>query len=171
MIKKLAQGSWVVVFGVMLMAAAPFTGGNSKAPIDIEADALEVMQQQKKAIFTGNVVAKQSGMLLKADKMTVHYSGADTKSNSISKIDVDGNVFLSTAKETARGQAGNYDVVRDFITLSGSVVLTRDKNILKGTKLEYDIKNGTSKLIGGVSATGQSSGRVRGLFVPEDKKQ
>ena len=42
---------------------------------------------------------------------------------------------------------------------------------LKGTKLRYDIKNGTSKLIGGVSATGQGSGRVRGLFVPEDKKQ
>lgn len=170
MMKKLVFSGWCLLFSAFLIAATPFSGSNSKAPIDIEADSLEVIQPQKKAVFSGNVVAKQSGMTLKANKMTVYYSGTDTKSNSISKIDVEGNVFLATAKETARGAAGNYDVVRNFVTLTGGVVLTRDKNVLKGSTLEYDIKNGTSKLIGGVSATGQSSGRVRGLFVPEDKK-
>ncbi len=159
-------------------AAAPFGGGNSKAPIQIDADSLEVLQQQKKAIFSGNVIAKQSGMTLKADRMTVYYSGGDAKSTgpgkSISKIDVDGNVFLATAQETARGSTGNYDVVNDFVTLTGNVVLTRDNNVLKGSSLQYDIKNGRSKLIGGVSTTtggtASGSGRVQGLFVPENKQ-
>ena len=76
---------------------------------------------------------------------------------------------MATAQETARGDSGNYDVVNDFVTLNGNVVLTRQNNVLKGTSLQYDIKNGRSKLIGGVSATG-GGGRVQGLFVPENKQ-
>jgi lipopolysaccharide export system protein LptA len=98
--------------------------------------------------------------------MTVYYAG-ETTSNSISKIDVDGNVLLATPRETARGNSGNYDVKNDFVVLNGNVVLTKDKNVLKGTRLDYDIKNGRSKLIG---ATGSTTSRVQALFVPEEKK-
>lgn len=172
--RKLVIGFWLLVIGVCTaQAAAPFAGGDSKAPVEITADSLEVLQQQKKAIFNGNVIATQGKMNLKADKMTVYYSGADTSGKSISKIDVDGNVFLTTGTETARGSSGVYNVVNDFITLNGNVVLTRENNVLKGSKLEYDIKNGRSKLIGGVTTTtaGQpaGTGRVQALFIPEDK--
>ena len=160
--------------------AAPI-GGNSKAPIQIDADNLEVLQDQQKAIFTGNVIAKQDTMTLKADKMIVYYSGgADAKNKkstgpgkSITKIDVDGNVFLTSPEETARGATGNYDVTKDFITLNGGVVLTRQDNVLKGSSLEYDIQKGHSKLIGGPATTqtgGKTTGgRVQGLFIPENK--
>lgn len=162
----------IIALGVSANAASPFESSNSKAPIQIDADSLEVLQNQKKAIFSGNVIAKQAGMTLKAQRMTVYYSGGDAKSagpgKAISKIDVEGSVFLATAQETARGDSGNYDVVNDFVTLNGNVVLTRQNNVLKGSSLQYDIKNGRSKLIGGVSTTG--GGRVQGLFVPENKQ-
>ena len=173
--KLLVASCWLLVVCCSAAIAAPlFNSGNSKAPIDISADSLEVLQNQKKAIFSGNVIAKQSDMTLKASKMTVYYSAKDTTGKGISKIDVEGNVFLATAKETARGASGVYDVVNDFVTLNGNVVLTRDNNVLKGNKLEYDIKNGRSKLSGGTSTTTNSGtsktgGRVQGLFIPEGK--
>lgn len=171
--KILRTACLILAISVSAHAAAPFSSGNSKAPIQIDADSLEVLQNQKKAIFAGNVIAKQAGMTLKADKMTVYYSGGENKgaaAKAISKIDVDGNVFLATAQETARGSSGNYDVINDFVTLNGNVVLTRDNNVLKGSSLQYDIKNGRSKLIGGVSTTSSGTGRVQGLFVPENKQ-
>ena len=144
---------------------------NAKAPIEIDADSLEVLQEKKQAIFSGNVVAKQSNVVLRASKMTVFYSDkASNSKNAITKIEVVGNVHLATPKETASGSAGVYDTVRNYIILTGDVVLTRDKNILKGNRLDFDINSGYSKLDGGVSAQqdGQATGgRVRGLFVPE----
>lgn len=168
MMIRLVCSLWLLVAGAAWAAGAPvLSAHNSKAPIAIDADALEVLQAQNKAIFSGNVVAKQADVLLKADKMTVYYSNKSTSSNAISKIEVNGNVYLATPKETARGSYGEYDTVRNFIILSGGVVLTKDKNVLKGSRLEFDINSGRSKLDGASSETGGSGGRVRGLFVPE----
>lgn len=147
-----------------------FSGNNSKAPIEINADALEVFQADKRAIFSGDVIAKQGTMTVKADKMTVYYAAknSDKTSNpgiseAISKIELDGNVFLSTPAESARAKKGFYDTKSNFVSLSGDVILTREGNILKGSKLDFDVNSGHSKLVS--DSTGQG-GRVSGLFVP-----
>jgi lipopolysaccharide export system protein LptA len=165
-------------------APNPFAGSNkhnAKTPIDIAADTLEVLQEENKAIFTGHVVAIQGDVRLKSDKMVVHYAQktADTgkggaESGAIKKIDVTGNVFLSTPEETASGAAGVYDVDAQTIVLNENVVLTRGKNTLRGSNLVYDFASGKSKLTGGTtSVTKDATGkeRVRALFVPEDKEQ
>lgn len=152
-----------VVF-VSASAEGMFKSKVPKAPIEIDADALEVLQNDNKAIFSGNVIAKQATMELKADTMTVFYSEAGAAENGIKKIEVDGNVFLSTPTETASGQRGVYDTLGEVVTLSGGVVLTRGQNILKGSALRFDIAQGTSKLI---KSNDGSNGRVRGLFVPQ----
>ncbi len=162
---------WILAVGAYAAVGDMFSGAGSRQPIEIEAQALEVLQQEKKAIFSGQVRAKQGNVNLKADKMTVFYSDKTEKSaganNAITKIEVAGNVLLSTPQESASGSYGVYDTVRNLIVLEGNVVLTKDRNILKGNRLDFDIDKGHSKLDGGVSATGQSGGRVRGLFVPE----
>lgn len=153
---------------------------DSKQPIDITADSLEVLQDKQVAIFSGNVLAVQGKMRLSANSMKVHYkNGGESKSGEqgISKIEVDGKVYLSTPDESARGTKGIYDVDKERLTLSGDVVLTRGENIVKGAALEYDLASGRSRIIGGgVTAeslkTGEGSGkggRVKGRFVPESK--
>lgn len=154
---------------------------DSKQPIDITSDALEVLQEEQVAIFTGNVVAVQGKMKLTSQVMKVHYKAAGDNAKEgeqgISRIEVDGNVFLQTPDETARGKAGVYDVDKERLTLNGDVVLTRGENIVKGEALQYDLATGRSRILGaGVTAeslkTGEGSGqkgRVRGRFVPENK--
>ncbi len=92
---------------------------------------------------------------------------------SIKKIDVEGNVFLTTPEETASGARGNYDVVNNEIHLYDNVVLTREQNVLKGSRLDYNFQSGRSVISGGAVATGgasQGKERVRALFVPKNSK-
>jgi lipopolysaccharide export system protein LptA len=167
-------------------AAMPFSQ-NSGTPIDISADQLEIVQSENKAIFTGHVVAVQGDIRLTSEKMTVHYkqqqNNAKAKKgsgiagqNSIEKIEVEQNVFLATPTETASGTSGVYDVENHNIVLNNEVVLTKDKNTLKGDHLVYDFNTGKSTITSGsgvASPGGKPKGRVRALFIPEnnDKKK
>ena len=166
--------------------AQEFKQYNTGKPISIEANSLEVLQNEKKAIFTGSVVATQGDIHLKSNKMTVFYKGGGlpggettstaTAGSGISRIDVDGNVFLATPQESAKGDKGVYNVDQKTIRLVGGVVLTKGQNVLKGSALEYNLATGKSLLNGGVSGTtadGKPSGggRVKALFVPEQGKK
>ncbi|MDE3017146.1 MAG: hypothetical protein KGI29_09565 [Pseudomonadota bacterium] len=174
-------------------AGAPVTGAHdSHAPIEVTSDALEVFQQENKAVFTGHVVAIQQDVRLKADKMTVHYSKAEETGakpvapatpkpdsaappqGAIQKIDAEGSVFLSTPEETASGAQGVYDVEHHEIHLDGDVVLTKGRNVLKGDQLTYNFDSGKSVLTGGAGTVpGEKKNRVRALFVPgsQDSKK
>lgn len=150
---------------------------DSKQPIEITADSLEVAQKEQHAIFSGNVVAIQGNMRITSDRMQVFYrTGAQVKgeAQAISRIKVDGDVFMSNASETARSKSGIYDVDASKLTLKKDVVLTRGENVVKGDVLEYDLVTGKSQIVGAGVTTGGSDGnaeggkkgRVRGLFVP-----
>ena len=151
---------------------------DTKLPVEITSDNLEVLQRQNKAIFKGNVVAVQGEVRLKSDTMIVHYkqkSGQpETKQptpatgqppsqgdmGAITLIEVVGNVLVATPEESAKGDRGDYDVPTRTLHLTGdNVVLTRDKNIMRGTALEYNMETGRSIL-------SNSGTRVHSLFVP-----
>jgi len=70
----------------------------------------------------------------------------------------------------ATGDNGVYEVNPRLITLSGNVVLTKDKNVMRGQQLVVNLISGQATLDGGVSGqrgvTGQH-GRVHALFSPK----
>lgn len=148
------------------------------APIEIASDTLEVFQNDHKAIFTGNVIATQGNINMRAEKMTVFYreeqagqtedaASQEALGKGIYRIESEGKVFFTTPEETAQGDIAIYNVDTDTIDLQNNVYLTRGKNVLKGTKLVYNLATGRSVLTGGQS--NQPGSRVRGLFVPGQK--
>lgn len=166
----------VTLAGAGAQAADRF---NTNQPIEINADSLEVYQEESRAIFIGNVVAVQGEVRLKADKMTVHYSQAKEgksagEKSAIERLEVVGNVFLSTPEETASGASGLYDVAGREIRLKEKVVLTRGKNVLKGDHLVYNLNTGKSVIDSSGAAVDSVTGkkqRVRALFVPGEEKK
>lgn len=160
---------------------------DSRQPIEITADSLEVMQQEQQAEFSGNVIAVQGDMRIASDRMKVFYrAGGEAKGDAakggtqaVSRIEVHGNVFMSSPTETARGKKGVYDVDANHLTLMGDVVLTRGENVVKGETLKYDLTSGKSQIVGtgdtaggsADNAEGGKKGRVRGLFVPGSEKK
>ena len=143
-------------------------------PIEILADSLEVQQEKQVAIFEGNVQVLQGELRLKAAKLKVHYAENNGKKQAdgssppnIRKIDAEGNVFLSSPRETAKGDIGFYDVVNKKVQLTGNVVLTQGQSVLRGQKMTLDLVSGKSRIDG--TGSGNSPGRVKGIFVPQKK--
>lgn len=171
---SVAVSLWIAGSAPALFAADPVPfRHDGKTPIDISADNLDISQTDGRAVFTGHVVAIQGEVRLTAEKMIVHYeksTPADQKKQAaggIRKIEVEKDVFLSTPGETASGGRGVYDVARQQIVLEQNVVLTKDKNTLKGERLVYDFTTGKSALASHDPAAPEKKARVRALFVPE----
>ncbi len=164
---------WPVSSIVLAQSLASGKSFGTDQPLEITADALEVQQATQLAIFQGRVLVVQGEMRLKSDKLVVYYSNSENKTSddtpSIRKIDATGNVFLSSPRETAKGQRGIYDIENKMITLTGDVTLTQGQSILKGQNMTLNLETGLSRIEGGVSS-GDTGGRVRGLFVPQKKK-
>lgn len=139
-------------------------------PIDINADQLELQQDRNLAIFTGNVIAEQGDIKLRAEQLRVWYrpsSEKRTKNNimadgTIIRIDAINQVFVSSATESAKGDLGVYEVAQRRLTLTGTVILTRGKNVLRGKKLVMNMRTGQSQM---------SGGRVHGRFIPPKQKK
>ncbi|HEX6141477.1 MAG TPA: LptA/OstA family protein [Geminicoccaceae bacterium] len=152
-------------------------------PIEITADSLEVVQADRIATFAGNVDAVQGDLVLSADELKVHYRGggeeeepaAPGATGTIRRIEAFGNVVMSSPRETARGEVGVYDVGARLVTLDGSVVLTRDENVIRGDRLELDLATGVSRVIATTTAAQGAAPeqRVRAVFTPGagDRKQ
>ncbi len=140
---------------------------DASQPIEITADSLEIHRDQSIAIFRGNVDAVQGELHLRARVLTVHYyeDGAGPEGASISRIEAEGDVFVSSPGETAQGKTGVYNVEDSTINLDGSVVLTRGENVIRGDHLVMNLETDFSRIVGPVDSSG-SDERVRSVFVP-----
>jgi lipopolysaccharide export system protein LptA len=155
--------------GVLAQAQQPVSalkGHNSDAPIDLQADRLEVQDRSDRAIFAGNVHVKQDALTLDTSRLTVAYSSSGGV--QINRLDASGGVTVRSPSETASGAFGIYDLDRKLITLVGNVVLQRGGSQLSGQRLVIDLDTGRAVIDGGPAGVGQSGGRVTGHFtVPQ----
>ncbi len=100
---------------------------NGDQPIEIESDKLEVLEQENKAIFTGNVAVTQGPTIMKSGSMIVYYAkdggSAATGSSNIERLEVDGKVYVKSDKQVATGDKGTFDMKTEVLVLSGSEVV------------------------------------------------
>jgi len=126
------------------------------APIEWSADKFDADANSKSATYTGNVLIKQGDMRIHAD--TVHINIVDGKPE---KILANGHVVVDAPSGTATGDSGVYDVNPRIVTLHGRVVLTKDKNVMRGSMLTVNLITGLAKMGGGEQGP---PSRVQGLF-------
>jgi lipopolysaccharide export system protein LptA len=130
-------------------------------PIEITADALEVREAEQRAIFSGSVIAGQGELRLTADTLSVWYKpGQGEESGQIDRMRADGDVFLSSGAETARGAWADYAVADGMVTMGGGVVLTQGENAIRGEQLTVNLTSGVGRIEGG---------RVQSVFNPASR--
>jgi lipopolysaccharide export system protein LptA len=138
----------------------------SQQNVNIEADSMEVLEADKRAIFKGNVNAQRTGTRLSSDQMVVTYQDVPLADGSrrtdVALIDAQGNVEITTARQTITGEHAVLDVAGDLLTVTGNVVVREGSTVIRGAKLKADLKRKTSSMTGG---------RVRGSFVPNSPSQ
>jgi lipopolysaccharide export system protein LptA len=135
---------------------------DSNAPIQVSADRFDADFNAKTGVYSGNVVVVQGDFRLRSDKVRVNV--IDGKPD---KIFAYGNVVFTAPNGNAQGDNGVYDVAPRLITLTGRVVLTKEKNVMRGTMLTVNLVTGQAQL----GAKGAPGGRVQGLFTPPAQSQ
>lgn len=156
---------------------------NRGQPIQIDALSLEVRDKDKVATFSGNVKVVQGDTTMRAESLVVYYDQDKSDAgkepamktaqpgpggnSSIRRLEAKGGVIVSQNDQTVTGKTGIFDMRANTITMTGGVVLTKDKNVLKGDRLVVDMTTGVSRVE-------SSGGRgVSGLFStppPKDGK-
>lgn len=149
-------------------------GGDSKAPISIDADKLDYFEKEGRAIYDGHVVVVQGDTRLTCSKLTIFMdtsqarakpasaaapaAGADA-SSKLKHMDCAGPVTVRSKTQTATADSGAYDKGRNDVVLSGHVVLVDGRNVTKGDRLVYNLGSGQAVVQGG---------RVSGVFFPNN---
>ena len=155
-----------LVFSGMAHAQLSSKGG----PIQVEADRGEVLERQKRAIYTGNVDVTQGDARLRADKVTVVYDGqtdstaSGTGFGDLTAIIAEGEVFYVTPDLKARGNKGTYDAMTEVIRLEGDVIITRGDDVARGEHLELYLRDGRSVL------GDAEGGRIKTVLTPGDSE-
>ncbi|MGB7285861.1 MAG: lipopolysaccharide transport periplasmic protein LptA [Salaquimonas sp.] len=137
---------------------------NSKDPVQIEADRLEVADGQGIAIFDGNVAVTQGSTLLKAKKLKVHYlrdAKTDDPGGNVRKIEATGKVAVRSGDQMATADSAVVDMQEQIATLSGNVTVSQGENILVGCKLRINMATNAANL------TPCDKGRVQMVFKPK----
>jgi lipopolysaccharide export system protein LptA len=128
--------------------------------VNIEADRMEVLDQEKRAIFIGNVDAKRGNIAFKTDRLVADYEetgGESGGGTSVTFLEATGAVVIETAQQRITGAWAKMDVKSNQVTVGGNVVVTQGSTVLRGEQLVVDLDKDTSEMTGG---------RVKGRFVP-----
>lgn len=134
------------------------------APIEIDAETLDVTESKKTAVFRGNVVAKQADFSVRTVELTAHYTGqagltsqetplAGPKGQSggaqLTRVEARQKVVV-TSKDgrEVTGDWADFDVKGNTITVGGKVAVADGKNIIdgpEGSRLVIDMATGQSR--------------------------
>jgi lipopolysaccharide export system protein LptA len=149
-------------------SGAVLPGGNSKDPVNIDAAKLDYFDKEQKLVYTGNVVLTQGDAKLQAGTLIIFLAPKNAKSSAsapssssqVRRMEVPGPVTILSKDQIGTGDSGVYERSENKVYLIGNVTLTQGPNVTKGDKLIYDLTTKEAVVTGG---------RVRSLFVPDDK--
>ena len=77
-------------------------------------------------------------------------------SSSIRRLEAKGSVVVTQKDQVVTGETAIFDTKANLITMTGGVVLTQCKNVLKGDRLKVDMTTGVSRV--------EADGKVQGMF-------
>ena len=153
----------------LLAQISALKGLDNSAPIDVDAARIEVQDAANQAVFTGDVVIRQSQLTLYADTVKVLYT-RKSGDPEMQRLDARGSVRLVSPTERATGNTGIYDVTGRIITLTGNVTLDRGGSMLKGQRLVLNLNTGLSSFDARGAGPSAAPGRVTGRFVVPQRK-
>jgi lipopolysaccharide export system protein LptA len=148
-------------------------GGNSKEPIKIDADRLDVFDKEQRAVFQGNVVVVQGETTMRCSTLTVFYenqrggaggqrgpAAAGSQNDNIKQIDCAGPVTVVSKDQVATGDHAVFDRAANKVTMTGNAVLSQCQNVTRGERIVYDLNTGVANV---ETAPGK---RVSALIIP-----
>ncbi|MFN4025725.1 MAG: LptA/OstA family protein [Hyphomonas sp.] len=170
-IRKAAGTGLVLTLALMMAAPAHAQISSDGGPIYINSERTESIERENTVLMVGNVDIRQGTARLRADKVTILFTGrgeGEAASSvvggfgQISRILAEGNVYYVTPELKAKGDRGVYELATDTITMTGNVALMRERDVAEGQTLRMEISNRRTTLEGG-------GGRTRMVIDPSNQ--
>lgn len=150
----------LLLYPTVALAAqtSPSGGREPQAPTTVTADRLEVSLKEHRAIYTGNVVAKTTDLIVTAERMEFDF---DEKMEAVERMVAVGNVRISRAEgNKAAADRATYYVLQDKVVLEGHARAWGQGNMVNATRITLFIKEDRHV------AEGDESERVTAVIVP-----
>jgi lipopolysaccharide export system protein LptA len=172
---------------------------DSSAPLDVEADSLDVDDTSRVAVFRGDVVTKQGDITMRSPEIRANYTGsarladttgssapADAASSQLNRIDALGGVVVTTSDgRKVTGTTARYEAKANSVVVSGDVELSQAGTVVRGNRLVIDMATGkatidtsTTKAVAKPSegwsseVQGRSTGgRPSAIFFPDELRK
>jgi lipopolysaccharide export system protein LptA len=162
----------------MVLAAAAATPApaqvdtNSKSPIDLASDRMEVINARCEAILRGAAEATQEQSRLRADTLTVFsrikgsWPNGQPTCGGVERIVAEGHVYYVAPNQNARGDHAVYFQDSDQIVITGDVIVVRGDDVARGDKLTINVSTREAQMESNVTGAGRP-GRVRAVVYPD----
>jgi lipopolysaccharide export system protein LptA len=140
---------------------------NRGQPVNIKADSLVVRDKDKVATFSGNVRVVQGDTEMRSKVLVVYYIDGNKpapattmtttapdsgEQQKIRRIEATGGVTVTQKDQNAVGDKGIFDMASNTVTLTGNVIVTHAKDVVRGQNLVVDLTTGISHMDGRVEA-------------------
>jgi LPS export ABC transporter protein LptC len=124
------------------------------APMDIEADTLDVYDGEKRAVFHGNVKSKQGDFVIRTVELIAFYAGqtgllvtggedANRAPSQLSRVECKQKVLIiSKDGQSATGDWAIFDTKANTVLLGDDVTISRGKDVAQGPRLKIDLTTG-----------------------------
>jgi lipopolysaccharide export system protein LptA len=164
----------LIVLALLATGAAPalaqksgsllLPGGDSKAPVVIDAKKLEYFDKEQKLVYSGNVVAKQGDAVLRSATLVIFLASSVMQGNAspqsntesqIKRMEATGTVTIVSKDQVGVGDRGVYERGDNKVFLIGNVSLSQGGNLIKGkpdSRLIYDLTTSQAVIEGGVNS-------------------
>ncbi|MEK7245247.1 MAG: LptA/OstA family protein, partial [Pseudomonadota bacterium] len=126
---------------------------------------IEYWEQKQMAVARGNAAATRADRTLRAETLAAYFRKDADGKNNVFRVDAFDRVLIRTATETATGDRGVYNVESGIATLTGSVKVERENNVLTGCRTEVNMMTNISKMFA------CPKDRVRGTLSPSEARK
>jgi len=137
--------AFFIAAGLSVAPAHPQTlsqeGDRPSPPIEVEAEnGIEWQRDKQVVLARGNARAVRGDTEVRADVLSARYREGSNGSTEIWRLEADGNVQISSPRETAYGEKGVYDVDAGVLQLSGGDdlrLISEDTEVRADRQLEF----------------------------------
>lgn len=159
--------------GSITDAAENLSLSGVSSAIEVSADRMELDYTGGRLAYSGSVVVKHAGMVLRAREIAIEF--APGAKRSLRRITANGDVHIARGQERASGGRAVYDPAKATVTLSDNAKLGSGSNTVEGERVIVHLDSRravveSAPAANGSASTGEAggdSGRVRVVITPD----
>ncbi len=130
----------MLTLSLLLITAAVDGGTLLTRPLSVTADSLEVLGQERRAVYSGNAKVVRDTTTLTCQSLTVHYNAK----REVERIDAHGAIEAKDGERWATGEEATYDNTTGVLVVTGKPQARQGPRHVAGDEVRFT--TGSEKL-------------------------